>query len=191
MKGDYRIRLDNLTDDGQKYALHSTGDIQHAEGNEDIDGNVVHGEIYGQTDEIAASGVPIGFEAERPWDLDVDLDMGDGYEDWRPTWLNAGTIELRASDGNATYWFRMSEPGMVIRGDDVEANDVIVTQENTFGTGHSIGGIDSFRFWPPFGIEVTADNPAEWRIPDADPDRSPHLAEWTDVTVYVPEMKVG
>lgn len=173
------------------YAFSATGPVtplEDTEPNDNAADGEARGEIVGGVDTYEFSGVPTGFEADYPWELDLDLDLGNGWKDWRPTYLNAGTVEVRATSGNATYLFRMPEPGMVIRTGEDEDNDVIVNGPNTFGTGHSVSeDMDSYRFWPPFGLEIVADNPAEWRIPDA---KSPSLRNWTPVTVYVPEMSV-
>lgn len=184
-----RIRgLGTLTE----YAFSATGPVtplQDTETNDNAKDHEARGEILNGTDTYEYSGVPTGFEAEHPWELDIDIDVGNGWKDWRPTYLNAATVEIRAIDReNATYLFRFPGDGMVIRAGQNEENDVIVDIENTFGTGHSIkGNTDSYEFWPPFGLEMISDHPCEWRIPDA---KDPNLREWTKLTAYIPEMSV-
>lgn len=137
------------------------------------------GEILDGVDIWDFSGVPTGFDGDHPWSLDLYLNLGTGWVEFVPTFLNAVDVEIR-SEG-AHYMLVISEPGMILRGSKADKPDQVTTQPNTVFNGNVRGGKDSVRVWPPVGLQGVADNPAQYRVEDG---------EWQYMAVVSPSMGV-
>ena len=126
--------------------------------------------------------MPTAFDADRPWEIDIELDMGSGeFVEFMPTYLNTAVLEI-TSDG-AHYQITTSGTGMILRGDKTNDNDGVLDEANQLIAGRvAEGGIDSWRVWPAAGFDVVADGPAQMRLANPETD-------WVDVPVFVPEMR--
>lgn len=148
------------------------------EGSDDAHAHEAIGSISTGEDIYQFMGVPTAFDADSPWEIDLYLDMGTGWVEWMPTFLNAADVEVR-SEG-AHYILTVAEPGMILRDELADAPDEVVTGPNTIGAGNVKGGTDSWRVWPPVGLFGVADNPAQYRVEGG---------EWQDMAVCSVEME--
>jgi len=147
--------------------------------NDEINGNEVRGGVSTGTDSIAFQGVPIAFNADSPWQLDLALNMGGKSVEFMPTFLNSVAVAIR-SDG-AHYLLGVGQPGMILKDDKVDPRDGVVNGPNTLVAGNvADGGEDSWRVWPPLNVSGVADNPAEFKVQGG---------EWQDMTVVEPRME--
>lgn len=172
------LKLSGEQGEWVEYSFRASGPIQRDSGEqEEVSGHEITGTVGPGEDEIPFSGVPLDFEADKPWSLDIKLDMGAGFVDWRPTHLNALTVEVRREG-----WYELSvpEPGMIFKGEAPE-HDGVLTDSNTFAAGNVVGGLDRWVVWPHVGLDVRGDHDLEWRY--ANPP-----TEWETVSGYAPEM---
>lgn len=177
-----KLKLSSPSDKRIDYKFHSSGPITNADdAHEDVDGNVVKGHLSTGDDVITFKGVPVGFEASAPWDLDIKLDLGNGYGDIVPTFLNAVTVEIRSQ--GAHYWISHTYPGMILRDSEADDKDSIMDVDNTFVCGNvRNGGVDSWRVWPHVGFDIQSDHDIDVKFGGQD--------EWTTLSGYTPEMSL-
>jgi hypothetical protein len=175
------LKIRSPNDNGIDYQFRSSGPIQNVEdAHENVEGNTVEGHLSTGNDKIAFDGVPTSFTASDPWELDLWLNMGVGFTDMVPSYLNAAEIEVR-SEG-AHYMLSVPAPGMLLRGGKADKPDTILTPNNTIACGNVRGGADSYRVWPPLNVSGIADNPAEFNNHATDEG-------WQQMTVVKPALE--
>jgi hypothetical protein len=177
-----RLRVAGTTEGRNEYQFRSSGPISTSRSdlndNDAIDDNEARGGVSTGIDTLVFSGIPVAFEVDSPWDLDLALDMGGGLVEFMPTFLNAVTVTVR-SEG-AHYLLGVPEPGMILTDELADPRDGVVDDPNTLVAGNVAGGgRDSWRVWPPLNISGVADNPTEFRVEGGD---------WREMAVVEPTM---
>ena len=176
------LTITGTTNGRNEYQFRSSGPVSKSgsslNDNDTIDDNEVRGGVSTGTDTIAFRGVPIAFDADSPWQLDLALDMGGGLVEFMPTFLNSVTVTIR-SEG-AHYLLGTAGPGMILRDSTADPRDGVVDSPNHLIAGNVRGGgEDSWRVWPPMGVHGVADNPCQYRVENG---------TWRDLAVVEPTM---
>ena len=177
------LTITGTTNGRNQYQFRASGPVSKSgsslNDNDAIDDNEVRGGVSTGTDTIVFSGVPIAFEADSPWQLDLALDMGGERVEFMPTFLNSVTVTIR-SEG-AHYLLGTAGPGMILRDSKADPRDGVVDSPNHLVAGNvRDGGEDSWRVWPPMGVHGVADHPADFRVEDG---------EWQSMKTISPTME--